>query len=113
MITPQPQPASYWIALLDELTDGCLFKLFTQIPYHYESLYGFVYENLDLSKIDNDLFESLMNNIDYIQSGKSVIDAAVEFNDRNTPTDAFDYIQLRDNLNEQVQLYKRCNGIKD
>lgn len=118
-ITPQPQPAAYWIALLDELTDG----------WFSEATNGIYTNKTDVSLLSNfigmyfiwvhqelgyEFWDKLRDNAEYIESGQSVIDAAVEFyRIRNLNVNIEYELIAEECLQEQVQLYKRCNGIKD
>lgn len=114
MITRQPQPASYWIDLLDELTDG----------WFSEATKGHLLDNVTTSKLSEFIDESFdwfatdlnfdfwarfMWDACYIESGQSVIDAAVKYED----TPFLKAIPLKESISYQVQLYKRCNGIKN
>lgn len=109
-MTPQPQPAAYWIELLEELTDCVPFKLLEN-GLRYYTLYDFVKYNLDYREWDLEVVKDILQGIQEYTSGQNVIDAAVEFADR-FDTSAFGYLQLRDNLDLQTSLYLRCNGIK-
>jgi len=106
-MTPQPQPAAYWIELLEELTGG--IPEFERMPKKgvHDSLSSFInsfswYE----SEIDADYWGSLYVTACKIECGQNVIDAAVEF---ATSIPSF---EKRMNLVEQTSLYLRCNGIK-
>ena len=102
-MTPQPQPASYWIELLEELTGGIPFEI-TQCKHNPTSLKFFfmIYTN----HFDRDFYDKMFDEVHYITSGQNVIDAAVEF---ATSIPSF---EKRMNLVEQTSLYLRCNGIK-
>lgn len=118
MITPQPQPAAYWIALLDELTDGWFgeLNLKTTNKKCYR-LSDFLFVNTSFTEIGGYellFWHKIQNNAEYIESGKSVIDAAVELEDpKNDHVRVEERLALYGRLEKQVQLYKRCNGIKD
>lgn len=122
MITPQPQPAAYWIALLDELTDGWFSEATNDVEINegiYESVTdflngGFTWNEQELGFAFWNSFIDGIDGIEYVCTGKSVIDAAVELEDpKNDNVKVEEIIALYGRLEKQVQLYKRCNGIKD
>jgi len=102
-MTPQPQPAAYWIGLLEELTGG--------IPFEIRKC-NFLPATLDFffllytTHFDREFYQCMMEEIRYLISGQNVIDAAVEF---ATSIPSF---EKRMNLVDQTSLYLRCNGIK-
>jgi len=103
-MTPQPQPAAYWIELLEELTGGIPFEVDYWQKFYPTQLSTFFM--LYTSHWDRGFYDCMKQEIDYIQSGQNVIDAAVEF---ATSIPSF---EKRMNLVEQTSLYLRCNGIK-
>ena len=111
-MTPQPQPAAYWIELLEELTGGIPFEIIN--TPHFATTFSFFFV-IYTSHWDRGFYDCMRQEIDYIQSGQNVIDAAVEFYDqrpRNGKQNMDKAFCAVDNLDLQTYLYLRCNGIK-
>lgn len=119
MITPQPQPASYWIALLDELTDGWFSEATNDMLDRKADVHNIKQFIADAftwgeHELGFEFWDCIYYCVEYIQSGQSVIDTAVEFyRIRNLNVNIEYELIAEECLQEQVQLYKRCNGIKD
>ena len=103
-MTPQPQPAAYWIELLEELTGGIPFETEYWQKFHPTQLSTFFM--LYTSHWDRGFYDCMRQEIDYIQSGQNVIDAALNWKNGYQTND------LADKLSDQTSLYLRCNGIK-
>jgi hypothetical protein len=102
-MTPQPQPAAYWIALLEELTGGIPFELSNLIG-RYSKLSQYL-AMATFMVIDDGIRDAIILDALHIESGQNVIDAAVELQS--------DFTNM--NINKvvyQTSLYLRCNGIK-
>jgi len=117
-MTPQPQPAAYWIELLEELTGGIPFR--TVPCFSKPTQLGF-YFMLYTDHWDRGFYDCIRQEIDYIQSGQNIIDAAVEFLKAHNDWEkgliiqdynAHKYITSKCNMHKQTSLYLRCNGIK-
>ena len=115
-MTPQPQPAAYWIDLLEELTGGIPFQYKVKKSDRYVNLASFIQ---DVWIIDDDFCPLFYNafylEAHYVSYGKNVIDAAVEFYDqrpKNGKQNMSKAFCAVDNLDKQTSLYLRCNGIK-
>ena len=103
-MTPQPQPAAYWIELLEELTGGIPFELSNLIG-HYSKLSQYL-AMATFMVIDDGVRGAIIENALYIESGQNVIDAAVRWKKQSHSLD------LSEELSDQTTLYLRCNGIK-
>lgn len=109
-MTPQPQPAAYWIELLEELTDCVPFKLLEN-GLRYYTLYDFVKYNLDYREWDLEVVKDILQGIQEYTSGQNVIDASTSI--RLCESEDITVISdLNDEWMEQIDLYLRCNGIK-
>jgi hypothetical protein len=111
-MTPQPQPAAYWIELLEELTGGIPYRINeNKWDVMYPSLFDFVEITLSVHcGLDRDFEEALIEDAHYLTSGQNVIDAAVEYNFKLR--EAGIAIRYAFNLYDQTELYLRCNGVK-
>ena len=112
-MTPQPQPASYWIALLDELTGGLPFEIINvELPFQCTSLSSYAHWHIPYGGIDGEFRDAIMYETNYLTSGQAVIDAAVEALRLKNTMNLTLRFNAENNLDEQTRLYLRCNGVE-
>jgi hypothetical protein len=112
-MTPQPQPAAYWIELLEELTGGIPFEVKLSEIDEYETLHYFMCTCSILDEFYIDLLALYRVESAYLTYGQNVIDAAVESNSLEAwKASDDDYLNAYQQLKDQTNLYLRCNGVK-
>lgn len=103
--TPIPQPASYWVNLLNELTCGLIEFKFIKSKRKYADLFSFLYNQWNIKDVDEDFKECMLDLASYISSGQPVYDAAIRAFYEDTG------YRFQMTVERQVALHLLCIGI--